>query len=382
MTSVMLVSTASNVGGMERVMCGLARHLPKSGYSTWTYVPDSSTNGALLDWCRDQGVDAVADGAVSDAAAPHTLGSARAFRDLIRRVDPDIVNLHYGDNFVSLWDVLAARLSGRRRKVVVSVYHPTPWATTTWRKRIMTAVGGRLAHEVTTCSRATEDVLVETPIAAKRIARIPCGIAIPTELTPKKEARARLEVPDGAYVIVSIARLVDHKGLDLLIGAVDDHDLAGSVLLIVGDGPMRPQLEQLASTVEHVDVRILGRVGRIDDVLAAADVFALPSLLEGFGLVYVEAAMYGVPSVATNVGGIPDAVVDNETGILVEPESLAQVRAALVDLRRDPAHRQCLGDAAGKRARAELSDVEMSSRFAALFDVLKPSIGLTRGVRG
>ncbi len=98
--------------------------------------------------------------------------------------------------------------------------------------------------------------------------------------------------------------------------------------------------------------------GERDAALDRAHVFAMPSRLppggvggEGFGIVYLEAAAHGLPCVAGNVGGATDAVVDGETGLLVDPEDHRAVAGALVDLLLDPPRAGALGDAAATRAR-------------------------------
>ena len=365
--SVMLVGTATNVGGMERVICGLARNLPSHGLRVRTVFPVASGSDTLIAWCRDQGVEAAARDDVLDASAPHSLTRARAFRTMIQRSGVDIVNLHYGDNFLSLWDVLAARSSGLRTKVVVSIHHPTPWAETSARKRLMTAVGALMVHGVTTFSRATLQILSSTPIPRRRLHRIPCGISVPQNSPTRGEARRALGISDDLFVIGSLARLVEHKGIDTLISAMDAEDLEGSLLVVGGDGPLRQALQRQAEMCEHVNARFLGRLKEVDSLLAASDVFALPSRLEGFGLVYVEAAMHGVPSIGTFVGGIPDAVVDGVTGLLVEVDDLDELRGALRRLHSDPELRARLGVAARRRARTELDEQTMAHRFAELF---------------
>ena len=349
------------------MVCGIARNLALLDMSVYTVVPRSEQSEALLAWCNDQGVAAEAHEAVLDASAPHSIRSAYSLWSLIRQIDPSVVNLHYGDNFVSLWDILAARLSKPSRKVVASIHHPTPWASTSRRKRAMTALGCRLADAITTFSRATEDILVQTPISRSRIERIPCGIAVPPNLIERTDARRELGLDEDTFVVGCVARLVSHKGVDILIDAMDTEALHESTLVIVGDGPIRGELEQRAASVPHLDVRFLGRVKSVDDVLAACDVFALPSRLEGFGLVYVEAAMHGVPSVGTKVGGIPDAVIDGVTGLLVDVDDVDAFRRALVALATDPTFRRELGTAARERAITELDDHTMAVRFAGLF---------------
>jgi phosphatidylinositol alpha-1,6-mannosyltransferase len=149
-------------------------------------------------------------------------------------------------------------------------------------------------------------------------------------------------------VLLSVARLVPRKGIDTVIEALPDilavHPTATYV--VVGSGPDLSRLERLARDcgVTH-RVRFVGDV--IDEQLperfANADVFVLPTReihdddeIEGFGIVYVEAAAAGVPSVAADVGGVADAVTDGVTGLLVPPGSPAAVSTATLRLLGDP----------------------------------------------
>jgi glycosyltransferase involved in cell wall biosynthesis len=370
--SIMLVSTASSIGGMERIVCGLARGLTSTGAMVHTFFPESQNSDELLRWCADQGVRAETHPAVLDAAAPHSLHSARMLQRLIAQVDPDIVNLHYGDNFLSLWDIIGARSAGAKRPVVASVHHPTAWTKSSRRKRLMTALGARATHEITTFASATRDVLLSAGVPKRRITIIPCGVRVPDRKITRAEARRTLEISDDTFVVGTLARLIDYKGVDKLIEATDCIELSETVLLVGGEGPLRPELERQASSCRHVDVRFLGRLQDVGLLFAACDLFALPSRLEGFGLVYVEAAMYGVPSIATRVGGVPDAVLDRQTGLLVDPGDVEALRDGLIELKSNTHFRERLAVAARRRAVEELDETTMVRRFAELFQ--------TRGV--
>jgi glycosyltransferase involved in cell wall biosynthesis len=122
--------------------------------------------------------------------------------------------------------------------------------------------------------------------------------------------------------------------------------------ILVGDGELRGELEAQARRLGLAPhVRFAGWRDNVAEVLALADVFVLPSESEGFGRVLVEAMAMGRPVVATNVGGIPDIVLDGETGLLVEPADPAALASAVGALLDEPARAARLG-AAG-RARAE-----------------------------
>jgi glycosyltransferase involved in cell wall biosynthesis len=363
----MLISTASSIGGMERVVCSLARGLADGGAAVRTFFPHSADEDRLLRWCAEQGVSAETHSAVLDAAAPHSAASAAALRTLIADLDPDVVNIHYGDNFLSMYDILGARAAGLRRTLVASVHHPTAWTSASRRKRWMTLLGSRAANAVTTFSSATYEVLRAARVPDRRLHIIPCGVRVPDQPPSRVDARRELAVDEGGFIVATLARLVEYKGVDKLVEAMDCAELAGATLLVAGDGPMRRALEVQAERSEYVDARFLGRVPYVDALFASCDVFALPSRLEGFGLVYVEAAMYGVPSIATRVGGVPDAVQDGRTGVLIAPDDVGGLREALIRMRTDPDLRTRLGAAARHRAMTELNEDTMVRRFSDLF---------------
>jgi len=179
--------------------------------------------------------------------------------------------------------------------------------------------------------------------------------------------RERLE---RARIVLSVGRLVARKGFDTLIRAVAllRREFPRAVLALAGDGPERPRLEALARA-ERLAVRFLP--GLTDAELAAwyraCDVFALlpderaDGDVEGFGIVYLEAGAFGKPVVGTRSGGVPEAVLDGETGILVPPQDPAAACAAIARLFRDPHAAQRLGANGARR----VAQTHGSERFAA-----------------
>lgn len=358
------MTTADNIGGMERIVCGLAREFAARRWATRIVFPQSEKSARLLSWCRDQGVEAETSSSLLNAVAPHTRQDMLALRRFVRSARPDMVNLHYGDNYISLKDVLAVRLAGRHR-CIVTVHHPTPWDETNEQKRRMTGLAARFAHQIVTVSHATQEILIQAGIPARRITLIFNGLRPPDKTPNQTEARARLGLPASAFIVGALAQLVPRKGIgDLIEAAARVPDPRAELrLAIAGDGPERASLEALAAERLKDRAYFLGRVPDVDDFYAACDVFALPSYLEGFGLVYVEAAFHGVPSIGTNVGGCPDAVADKQTGLLVPPGNPSALAHAVQTLRDDPALRHALGRAARTRAHAEFTEAVMADRY-------------------
>lgn len=197
----------------------------------------------------------------------------------------------------------------------------------------------------------------------------------PLDDRERADARRRLGLPVDGRVVLGLSRLVPRKGFDMLIRAAEllapmRPDLT---VLIGGSGRDRHRLERIAADT-GAPVRFLGRVP--DDDLPAlygcADVFAMLCRdrwggleQEGFGIVFVEAAACGVPQVAGRSGGAHEAVVDGETGIVVDrPDDPAAVAAALASLLEDENMRERMGAAGRARAVAELTYDVLAARLA------------------
>lgn len=156
-------------------------------------------------------------------------------------------------------------------------------------------------------------------------------------------------------VIVSVGRLVHRKGQDNLIEAMPEilSSISNAHLLLVGEGPYRDHLQKLVSKLGlEAAVTFIGRVHykELPMYFCAGDIFAMPSRsrlmgleVEGLGIVYLEASACGLPVLAGNSGGAPDAVVHNETGLVVDGTDRAQIAAAAVQLLTDPESSQRMG---------------------------------------
>lgn len=183
---------------------------------------------------------------------------------------------------------------------------------------------------------------------AQRVHPIPPGIDLPDRPATTPRERAPL--------IVSVARLEDrYKGFDVLVRALPliRSRVPDATMTFVGDGPLRSSLEALARAGGCGEaLRCAGAVSDAerDALLSAATVFAMPSRLparsggEGFGIVYLEAGAHGTPVVAGNVGGALDAVVDGQTGVLVDPEDHVALADAICGLLLDRERATRLGD--------------------------------------
>lgn len=199
-------------------------------------------------------------------------------------------------------------------------------------------------------------------VAAGRVRTVTPTVPAQAAADPERLEALRRAYGDGLQV-VTLCRLEPRKGVDRLIEAVATLHPAypGLTLHVAGDGADRARLEGLAKDAGIADAVIFH--GRVSDaekaaLLARADVFAMPTRregnsVEGFGLVYLEAAWYGVPALAGRDGGAADAVHDGETGLLCDGADPASVTAALDALLGDRDFRLRLGENAARHAREQ-----------------------------
>jgi glycosyltransferase involved in cell wall biosynthesis len=193
------------------------------------------------------------------------------------------------------------------------------------------------------------------------------------EVTDQLAHRAALGIPPGRWVVGIVARLTPVKNHQLLLRAVRRLTAAGSPIhiVIVGDGPERAGLEQLTREGDQGgSVTFTGTLPNRPNPPALFDVSVLTSRSEGFPNAVVEAMAAGRPVVATDVGGVRDAVTEGVTGLLVPEEDDAAFAAALERLRGDPALAAALGSAGRREAEDRFSEEVVLNQLMALYEEL------------
>ncbi|MEW5994530.1 MAG: glycosyltransferase family 4 protein [Candidatus Zixiibacteriota bacterium] len=188
-------------------------------------------------------------------------------------------------------------------------------------------------------------------------------------VAPGEEARVQLRerygLPESATIAVNVGRYVNQKGHTFLIEAAKRilKRFDEIVFLLVGDGPLRSSLESQIAQVRLEDHFVLtGMVDRVDGILAGADLMVHSAVEEPFGFALIEGMRAALPIVAPAVGGIPEVVVDGETGLLVEPRNPQALAEAVVTLLGDRARMQALGQAGFQRWEAQFRLGKMVDR--------------------
>mgnify|MGYP001589021644 FL=1 len=171
------------------------------------------------------------------------------------------------------------------------------------------------------------------------------------------EIRRETGVPPGARIITYIGRITKDKGISELISALGQLINRGMDVYLLLIGPFEPERDPLSEEVlrqirQEARIKVIGYSTEPERYLSISTVFCLPSYREGFGNVIIEAAVMGIPSVATRIVGLVDAVVDGETGILIQPRDVDGLAEALSRMLGDDSLRMKMGKAAQERARS------------------------------
>jgi glycosyltransferase involved in cell wall biosynthesis len=257
----------------------------------------------------------------------------------------------------------AALLAGRSRPpIIVHTFHGhvlRGYFGRFWTGffRLLERLLARITDVLVAVSPEVRDELVALGVApASKFRVIRLGIELANRISPngtaKAETRRVMGVPDNRFLVGWIGRMTGVKRTDVLLKgfrALRDEGV-DAVLCMVGDGPDRSAVEELAGELGIVrDCLFAGYQEEVGPFFAAFDVFVLPSGNEGTPVTAIEALAGGCPVVATRVGGVPDVVEDGVDGFLVEPAAVQELAARLAELARDPELRTRMGAAGRER---------------------------------
>ena len=292
---------------------------------------------------------------------PGDLQAIGRLRRLFRAWRPDVVHAH-GLRAGALTAVAVAFArtapgsAQSRTPLVVTVHNAPPAGGVTGAiYRLLERIVARNADSVLCVSADLEDRM--RAAGARRVghAVVPAALVSPTggvsAETRSAALRAELGAEPGQAIVLAVGRLAAQKGFGLLLDAAARwRDIEpGPLLVIAGDGPLAASLQAKAAALGLM-VRFAGRRNDVPALLAAADVFVLPSVWEGQALILQEALRAAVPIVATRVGGTP-GLVGETASILVPPGDAQRLAEAVRAVLGDPALAARLREAAAARAR-------------------------------
>ena len=284
-----------------------------------------------------------------------------------RRAKVDYITVSTTGTTLDISALLASKLT---RKPLITVTHEPHQSTVRWRRAFDLVL--RKASRNVCVSSYTASWVAARGVDPRKICVIPNGVDM-REIESRRARRGSSRRVDAAFsgpgpVVLTVARLVLSKGIQSVIAAMPRivSDVPGARYVIVGDGRDREHLLRLAAASPVADaVTFLGALSDDEkfDCYRRCAVFALPSQREGFGIVFLEANAFGKPVVGGRVGGVPDAVVHGETGLLVDPRSDSEVAEAIIRLLKNPDEARRLGDNGRRRVENELTWKQSARKF-------------------
>lgn len=365
MKQILFYTDTPLLGGAENQMYLLAKFLPQERFQV-TLACSNYQN--LNGWCQqfmDLGIQ------VQRLRVLHKHDPRHFF--YLQKLVPqfDLLHLH-------IWNPASCRYAlaaSRKIPVVVTEHDPFPLkGLKGWLKKKLI----QHVQAIIVCSQAAKNIVCEQDASCEsKVNIIPNGIDIEEF---RKEARlaSRMEFRRSILgnelnrkIILCVAELHERKGQKYLIDAVSrlSQNFPDIKLVLIGEGSSRKYYEKLARPLGNL-VMFLGRRRDVGKLMAASDIFVLPSVREAFGIVLLEASVAGIPVVASNIGGIPEIIDDGVTGILVPPNNAEELTQALQKYLENPSLASKLASAAQKKVSEEFHAQAMAMKTAEVYDAI------------
>lgn len=373
-----VVTSRLDLGGAERHLTRVLPALHRRGIDITLYVMERG--GTLENELAAQGVRI--EGPVRSSFL-HWPRATLQLAHFLRHKRPDVVHFFLPRPYV--YGSFAAELAGHHRRIMSrrslahyqAAYPLLGKLERMLHRRTLGLIGN---------SQAVVDQLVSETGNARKVALIHNGIDLPEPIAAAERQRIRqdLQTSNETLVIAIVANLIAYKGHKELIEALtlakDQLPQRWRLLAIGRDDGIGIELKRRAKKFDISDnISWLGERPDVGPLLAASDLFVLPSHQEGFSNALLEAMAANLPVVATAVGGNVDAVRDNDTGLLVRGKDPKALAGAILRLAKDPVLRRRLGDAGRSRVERRFSLNACVERYEKLYramiEAVVPPIG-------
>ena len=358
---IALLVETGGPGGAEHVLLNLAEGLRGRGHEIIPIGPDDRSP-----WLHDQ---FVTRGFAPERYSMRRLLDWRCVRgiaEILRRRGADVVHSH--EFTMGVYGTVAAKMARRPQLLTM---HGGRYYAGKLQRRLALGAAARLSGAVVGVSAACATDLEETLRLRRGAVRVvPNGVPVPRgERAP---VRRELGLGDADTLLVAVGNLYPVKGHIVLLRALallaERGRASGLTVAIAGRGREEAALRDFARQAGiEGRVRLLGYREDVGDILAAADIYAMPSLSEGLPLALLEAMAVGLPVIASRVGGIPEVVTDGEDALLVPPGDPAALAAAIERLAEDEALRAQLGNSARRKAERDYTLDAMLDRYEAIY---------------
>jgi len=339
--AIMHVVDSLERGGLERLVHDLAIAQRTAGHHVLVFSINHT--GGYIKELRDSGITVIEGG----KSRSFDTGVLRLLRQSVLSHKIDVVHAH---NFVPNYHVAAALLGMRKKPRHVLTCHDMGARLSNSRLKWLFKLSILCTNDVAMVGQQVHAHFIRSGFvpATKAMALLNAVPLERFEIGPAAKRRARqfLALPADALVVGCVGRLVELKNHQALLHAwpavLQTHP--GAKLVLIGDGPLRTHLTQLANTLGIANAVVFaGLQEDVANLLPALDIFALPSTTEGVSIALLEACACGLPAIASRVGGNVEVVQDKQTGLLFEVSDSDALLSALLSLMGDTDMRNAMG---------------------------------------
>ena len=277
-------------------------------------------------------------------------------REILTQHRVDLVHVH-SRRGADIWGGLAARKLGLPCVLSRRVdNHERAWAV---------ATKYRLYDHVIAISEGIRDVLIADGLPPGKVSCVRSAVDWERFQQPADKAGlvSRFDLPEDATVMGIAAQLIPRKGHDVLLEALSDlvSRWPNLQVLVMGKGPSESAIREQIHTLDlSRHVQLVGFVEDLEHVLPSLDFLVHPARTEGLGVVLLQAASAGIAVIACDAGGMPEAVMDQETGLLVPPGDIDALTTAIERLLSEPERAEAFGARGRERMLASFSISAMS----------------------
>jgi len=351
-TKILYLVTKSEIGGAQRYIFDLATNLPPAEFQ---FMVAAGGDGELFSSLKAKNIMVFKlINLVREINPAKDIKAYFEIKKLIRQIKPDI--LHLNSSKAGIIGAIAGKHAGVK-KIIYTVHgfvfnEPMPrWKKTFY--RLAEKFSSRYKDKLICVSEFDRQKGIKNKIApVRKMTTINNGIG-QLKLLDGSTARKQLALPADKIIVGTIANFYPTKGLSYLIKAAGqvcrNHNV---IFIIIGDGEQRQALESEIKKLNLTEnFYLVGRKNEVEQYLKAFDIYTCSSVKEGFPYSILGAMQAGQPIVSTNVGGIPEMIENEKSGLLVEPAEPKQLAASIIKLIEN----RNLADQLGRQAQIEVN---------------------------
>jgi L-malate glycosyltransferase len=358
------ITHSLEIGGLERVVLDLARGFRSKGHGVSLCCLDRK--GELGEMAESEGFEVFSLG--KKAGVDYQL--PLRIRKIIKEWDFDIVHTHNEAGLV--YGVPAALLSGRCNIVHTEHGKEPEYLGKKRLHAVERFLWSKVDHRVAVSEALRDEVCKNLKIEVERVLVIRNGIEVKKFVHPegRLERRKALGIDKNSFVIGNVARLVHLKNHNFLLDVFREieKEVSNIRLVVIGGGPLLEELKEHACKLGLSNSAVfLGERIDVEDLLCVFDLFALPSFTEGISITLLEAMAAGLPVVASDVGGNPEIVENDRTGLLIPVNNVSAWVHGIKMLIEDRQKREAFSVVGRTRVRQKFSLEAMLEGYGGIY---------------